>query len=101
MFKHSMGVLRGLHLSSCTPPLQVEYFPWAHHHPLCFWGPAAQVRWWRCCNSKCGHVEPAHTTIASGPGDVLNQADKLWQQGAMLYQVQNGCQRQASGEPHK
>jgi len=53
---------------------------------------AAQVRWWRCCNPKCGNVEPAHTTIANGPGDVLHQADKLWQQGAMLYQVRGGAQ---------
>ncbi|KAL4434829.1 hypothetical protein ABPG77_005356 [Micractinium sp. CCAP 211/92] len=43
------------------------------------------VRWWRCAG--CGYVEPAHNTAASGPGDVLLQADKLWQQGAMLYQM--------------
>lgn len=57
-----------------------------------------QVRWWRCCNPNCGHVEPAHTTIANGPGDVLHQADKLWQQGAMLYQVHGGLGRASTGE---
>lgn len=31
---------------------------------------------------------PPRCPAASGPGDVLLQADKLWQQGAMLYQVQ-------------
>lgn len=45
----------------------------------------AEVGFWRCAG--CGHVEPAHTTAANGPGDVMLQADKLWQQGAMLYQV--------------
>ena len=81
MLMHGMGILRsrlgfsGGHKWHMFPQCVVTHRP------------AAQVRWWRCCNPKCGHVEPAHTTIASGPGDVLHQADKLWQQGAMLYQV--------------
>ncbi|PSC73293.1 SET domain-containing [Micractinium conductrix] len=49
-------------------------------------GEAAKVdKWWRCAG--CGHVELAHNTAANGPGDVVGQADKMWQQGAMLYQM--------------
>lgn len=39
----------------------------------------------RLCSNKPG--PPPLVPAASGPGDVLLQADKLWQQGAMLYQV--------------